>query len=546
MLVQNSCLDESCEDIQGRIELCEKTGESWTRIMFGVGNHKVRGSGHEGPPSPFLRESIYDTQNGYFLALNKEAKFRARSLAHRIVKWLLGVFIEPVPDTCLLAFRTLNNGKEKAPGLKGAPIRIGDLLYRWPRSGNPEFGDVDDSSPARPTATTVERLELAAIESEPLSLDIISKTFPALEDYLKTFKNKCACPECEGERGPVDFCRPGCLRRSAVSYLFLLIGNTIADGFGIDDVSGMTQIEEYVVQTRLLLSQLLQGLVLWNTWFNLAACTILGYTPWLFRESFPAARSIDQIGSALVAVQYGGLVAAASWTDLTKELALRGCFRLDSASGSLLGVVDEQAFVRTEMTMQVMDMTEPPISTGISADLHQDQALRHDDSSLKIDSAIFSTEYNHRLLTIVSTEHYQRVVDPAFALLSLARSLEVHCEHQPSQHRTGDPGVQFQTVDTILGTWDLAPEVEGESISPENPSPLSAAYILDDQVKFNCILGLCIDGCLLLGATGCMKCAVKAAEAAEALDLKMARRIVRRPGHTVFGALARRETRHGS
>jgi hypothetical protein len=301
-----------------------------------------------------------------------------------------------------------------------------------------------------------------------------------------------------------------------------------------------------VVQTRLLLSQLLQGLVLWNTWFNLAACTTLGYTPWLFRESFPRARSIDQSGSALVAVQYGALVAAASWTDLTKELALRGCFRLESAIGSLLGVVDEQAFVRTEMTMQVMDMSEPPTSTEISADLNQDQTLRHDDSSLKIDSAIVSTEYNYRLLTIVSTEHYQRVVDPAFALLSLARSLEVHCEHQPSRHRTGDLGIQFQTIDGILGTWDLAPEVEGEPISPENPTPISATYLLDDNIKLNCILGLCLDGCLLLDATGCMECATKAVEEVEALDLKIARRIVRRPIHTAFRALVRRETRQGS
>jgi hypothetical protein len=198
------------------------------------------------------------------------------------------------------------------------------------------------------------------------------------------------------------------------------------------------------------------------------------------------------------------------------------------------------------MTMQVMDMSEPSTSTEISADLHNDQALRHDDSSMKIDSAIVSTEYGHRLLTIVSTEHYQRVVDPAFALLSLARSLEVHCDHEPSRHKTGDLGVQFQTIDTIFGTWDLAPEVEGESISPENLTSPSTTYILDDNMKFNCILGLCVDGCLLLGATGCMECAAKAADAVDALDLKMARRIVRRPMYTVCGALAQRETRQGS
>lgn len=90
------------------------------------------------------------------------------------------------------------------------------------------------------------------------------------------------------------------------------------------------------------------------------------------------------------------------------------------------------------------------------------------------------------------------------------------------------------------------PEFEGEPASPGNPTPLSTAYILDENMKFNCILGLCMNGCLLLDATGCMECAAKAAEEAEALDLKMARRIVRRPIRMVYGALARRETRQGS
>jgi hypothetical protein len=542
MLVQKTCIDTSCEDSIGGMEVCEKAGDLWTRIMFGVDSHKghdpgPRRSGQQRPSSPFLRESIYDAKVQYFHVLNKEAKFRARSLAHRMVKWLLGVPIEPLPDTCLLAFKTSKNDNIKARGMEGAQTRIGDLLHRWPRSGNPQFGDEDDSSVARPLASTLERLELGAIETEPLSLDVISKNFPAVEDYLKTFKKKCVCPECEEEGAPVEFCRPGCLRQSAVSYLLFLIGNTIADGFGIDDVSGMLQMEEYVVQVRLLLSQLLQGLVLWNTWFNLAACTTLGYTPWLFRDSNPGARSIDESGSALVAVQYGSLVAAASWTDLTKALTLRGCFRLESATGSLLGVVDEQAFVRTEMTMQLMDMSDSPISTEISAHLDQDKALRHDDSSFKIETAIVSTEYNHRLLTIVSTDNHQRVVDPACTLLSLARILEVHCEHKSPRGRSGELDVQFQTLDTILGTWDLDPDVESDSVSTEGQDPIPAAYILDEHLKFNCILGLCITGCLVLDANGCMDCATKAAKT---LDPRISRRIVRRPVLRVGGALTRR------
>jgi len=43
-----------------------------------------------------------------------------------MVKWLLGVTIEPLPDTGLLAFRTSKSEKKKGPGLKTAPVRIGD------------------------------------------------------------------------------------------------------------------------------------------------------------------------------------------------------------------------------------------------------------------------------------------------------------------------------------------------------------------------------------------------------------------------------------
>ena len=126
------------------------------------------------------------------------------------------------------------------------------------------------------------------------------------------------------------------------------------------------------------------------------------------------------------------------------------------------------------MTIQLMDMSDSPISTEISAHLDQDKALRHDDSSFKIETAIVSTEYNHRLLAIVSTDSYQHIVDPACKLLSLARIPEVHCEHKSPRGRSGELYAQFQTLDIILGTWDLDPNVERDSVSPEgqDPSPL--------------------------------------------------------------------------
>ena len=219
--------------------------------------------------------------------------------------------MEALPDTCLLAFKTSKNDKVNARGLEGAQTRIGDLLHRWPRRRNPQFGDEDDSSVARPLASTPERLELEAIETVPLLLDIIFKNFPAIEDCLKTFKKKCVCPECEGEGAPVEFCIPGYLRQSAVSYLNFLIGNTITDIFRIDDVSGMLQMEKYIVQVRLSLpnyfrgSRLVEYVVqfgsLYHSWIHSLAVS-----------RFKSRSTIDESGSALVTVQYGSLIAATS------------------------------------------------------------------------------------------------------------------------------------------------------------------------------------------------------------------------------------------
>lgn len=502
MLVHKTCVDATCQGLTEKIEVCEKTGNSWTKIMFGVsqnshkaGSQPMRPESGETSSSPLLRKLVYDAKAQYFGVLNKEAKFRAKCLAHRMVKWLLGIPVEPFPNTSLLAFRTLHNNEIDHHPVEGAQTRIGDLLRRWPRSAHPEIEDEDDKSVIQ-RLVSVKKLELDDSQTDRMSFEQILREFPAVVDYLLSFKKKCACVGCELERSSVDFCQHGCLRRNASDYLFLLIGNSIADGFGVDNVSGMLQVEQYLDQVRKLLSQLLHGLVLWNTWFNLAAYTTLGYHPRLFRESSPMVPHGAEAGSALVAVQYGSLVAAASWTDLTSELKVRGCFKLDVALGSMRGVMDEQAFAESELTMQLMDMSEPSVPTEVTADPDGDTALRRDKSSFKIDNAIVSTEYNYRLLTIASTENYQRFVDPALAILCLAQSPEVRCLHTSASPSTApiDRHIRFQTLDAIFGTWDLVPDAGADTPPVNYTEPITTTYILDEYIKFNSILCLCPDG----------------------------------------------------
>jgi hypothetical protein len=72
--------------------------------------------------------------------------------------------------------------------------------------------------------------------------------FPTVQDYIALFKKKCPCPGCESVGVPINSCPHSCLRRIAIEYFFFLVGNSIADGFGVDNVSGLLQIDPYVNQ----------------------------------------------------------------------------------------------------------------------------------------------------------------------------------------------------------------------------------------------------------------------------------------------------------
>lgn len=545
MLVHSTCEDSTCQGRAGKIEVSEKAGDSWTRIMFGTGQdnqsarpNRLRPESGEAHSRPLLREPVYDNNALYFGVLNKEAKFRGKSLAHRMVKWLLGISVEIFPDTPQIAFRTMLGSDDDDLSVRSSPARIGELFYRWPRSAHSEFGDEDDKSPFQRSVLTEPRLELGSAQTEQMSVDQISREFPAVLDYLESFKKKCFCTGCELEDTPIDICPHGCLRRIASDYVFLLIGNSVADGFGVDDVSGMLQIDPYLDQVRKLFSQLLHGIVLWNTWFNLAACTALGYQPHLFYES----KSHEaEVGSTLIAAQCGSMVAVAAWTDLTKELKVKGCFELDMAVGSLLGVSDDQAFVESEFTMQLMDMSTQSGTVDEVANPNGDLATtKLDESSFSVESAIVSAGNNYRLLIIASTENYQRIVDPAFAILCLARSTKAQCLHasaSPLKAFIG-PHIRFQTLDALFGTWDLSPDDEVDPPLTGDIKLIPTPYILDARIKFNSVLCLCPDGCILVDNHGCLDCA---ADAARKLDVSRPRRVIRLPEiYSGHGELSRR------
>jgi hypothetical protein len=180
------------------------------------------------------------------------------------------------------------------------------------------------------------------------------------------------------------------------------------------------------------------------------------------------------------------------------------------------------------MTMQLDDMGDLSGHSEAIADRDGHPALRGDESSFKIENAIVSTDHNYRLLTIVSTDNYQRIVDPAFAILCLARSQAICCTHTSASLPVVpiDGNIRFQTLNSVFGTWDLVPGALADPPSSDPHETIPTAYILDDHTKFNSILCLCQGGCTLIDVHGCLDCAAKEARK---LDISKSRRILRRP-----------------
>jgi hypothetical protein len=157
--------------------------------------------------------------------------------------------------------------------------------------------------------------------------------FPALDDLLVNISQRCSCRICRNN-GKFEECKNGCLRHAALNYLFMLVGNEIADGFGVQEASGVTNFDRYVyVVQQLVIEIAIDGFVWWDHCFNVAASTALGYFP----KGMFGTNSIDGGAGCLLSVQYGAAVAVAKWLDLTTSITAHKCFTLEIAEGSIPG-----------------------------------------------------------------------------------------------------------------------------------------------------------------------------------------------------------------
>ena len=493
MVVQNLCTEQNCREVCHRIELLDLSSGSWKRILDATDDcSKVATSLH--------RHDLYSVQlPGVRLMLNKEEKFEAHILAQRFVQWILERPVVPTPTSKDLTF-DVDCSNEPSQ----SSTRIADLLLRSPGILN-----------AKQRATgKVQPIVFKEVESDPFEGSdflyedsytkdsVLCACFPALDDFLNMVSHRCSCRICR-DHGSIDLCKDGCLRTAAMEQLLMLIANAIADGFGATDVAG-TYAPTCNDLVRTILHQLVDGMLWWVYWFDIAASIVLGYQPTGIN-----ARSRHEGVGALVAVQLGSLVAAARWLDLSKKIRLKQCFAMEVAEGRIPGSEENLAFVFSEVKMELscnlsMATTFPAPAFD---DLFSGPALDDDASAPLIEHAVIGTPdpIILRLITFVSTEGSQRIVDPADALLGTIRSKFLQPGSNPCQQHElpSQDRAQSSAEEESLLTWSFSELLSSWEIENRD---IFLSKTLDSDLKVNVALSLSSQGCFVLPASSCLQC----------------------------------------
>lgn len=414
-----------------------------------------------------------------FGTLLPEEKRRILEASQRVVLWVLG---RPA-YLCSI-------GHSNQPIVStSSDLLIGDLLSRWPRICNELLSGV--WFPATVSSHTC--------KSQLDPHEMLSR-FQEIRDVMDSCSSRCSCRKCS--RHEISHrTRPGCLKAMAESEILRLIAHAIADGFGADDTSGLGSVSDTKRTTSHLLFGLLsEHIVPWELWFGLAASVYLGCDTTL--KIWACATC-----SNVVAIQYGSSVVAASWIDLSREVQTTTSFGFKSAQGRLCGVDADYAFVRTESTARSsfgdLDLSE--------AKLPQHGHYEPDVAEVSLLATIQSPGSRClrppievcTLVTIAKIGRHTRIIDPTAIFDALASSVVLRCTHNDSTK----PAVPFSpphrtwSFEEAVGFW------EGNNFEDKVSSWTYYTTILDSHAKYNTLLALSPQGCVVKTADCCLACA---------------------------------------
>ncbi|KAL9068181.1 MAG: hypothetical protein Q9157_006591 [Trypethelium eluteriae] len=516
MMIEKTCSEPhtSPGNTKSCVELLELRGDTYTRLRQGHAEaYNGYSTGHRLPlyASDHPEDKLHRT-------LNREERYEVRVLAQRLVLWMLDIPIRSLRNG-FLNFETYiptNSSSINA--------RIGDILRRWPKilhdSSGKNLGDLTPISFLPLDSEQYNRRDYGSELSSLPPLNLTCECFPPPMDLLDEVSNRCKCRTCR-IKGSIDECKEGCIRWAVLSHLFVLFGNSIADGFGVQDVSSLCPLSDYTRALGSLLGRLVQGDIYWHEWFDIAASTALGFSP---RTAEATAQTPDVWGAGLVAIQHGSNVAVSKWLDMNRRTSLEECFGIEIAEGQIPGVQDECAFIRVETFGSLMGFSEnfSDLDKGQRCQSYEDyrqwlQALSEaEPSSVKLQHAtLVSAKPNESLLvTVVSVGSSQKLVDPTRAIterlcctrLATVSDCGKHTAEWLQEHRQYVDDeilkeVYLWTLENLLSGWGFC--------NSEKQSQIFVTQGLDSELKVNIALSLGFGGCYLKETTSCLLCALK-------------------------------------
>jgi hypothetical protein len=367
--------------------------------------------------------------------------------------------------------------------------------------------------------------------------DILSDFFPALHHLEQKVSTDCLCPDCDGgSRAASIVFRPGCLIRTAMEEVLLLLAHGIADGFGVNDVSSVSETRPIVEGMAVLLVELItERKVSWDTWFTVASCVYLGCP---FATPPPLSDHIDG-ATSFAAIQFGNLATSAPWLDLSREIAVRGCFSLVASKGRL-GVVtksdrQEMQFRAVEENFAIIEI-EGTEDTALfssrykkaSSSVSRDFRLDEDESAVESDVILWQVDDRfYRLMLRVKTKNHWRAVDPSAALTAVIQMppTSARCQHEAQPPEMAPSTARIYTIDEVVGRWpDIVQTpgastatAAGENNQPDEVGTYYLTNVLDTHMKKNVALAVSVDTTTVLNfpELACLPCTLRHARDAK-------------------------------
>jgi len=508
ILIPQGCIPGNCRsnnDINHDIRVSVHAGKEFVEVVKEV-------YGYDPNVGPTNRQPLYSSDVLHHWErgiLNKDERNRVRLAAQGMVKWLLQVPI--TPHGYKIGFQ--HDDRQQS---HGRTLRLEDMMKRFPSIIHRNFGQKASetaiytgptmqspppSEPTTPATDTMSQYDYEAILASRMPVSKIIDCFPIAAAVFEFVQERCTCSSC-GRKAAVGKGKAGCLRETALDELLLLLAHAVADGFGADDVSGMVdfRIQKFAV-CELFSDFINEGVLLWDTWFGLAALTYLGGN-WS-----PATFTRSEGSTAIACIQNGSLVATASWLNLNLELTRQEFFGAVFTQGQLSGVCGDFALVQTEKVMYLAEGV--PIETEDRANTPEMvDTLATDDCDAYLDTAILGAAgIPYRLLTMVKSAIHRRVVDPAAAIMAIHRSQQVQCSHKRNRyHVPSDPKLKVFTFDQLLGSWN--PEDDEYDLDAQDGKDIYVTWLLETPLKFNVAMSLVPHGAIICQGKSCLNCAV--------------------------------------